>query len=170
MSGIAVTPNQAPVPAFDAAPGAPGSPTAFDASASSDRDGSVARYDWDFGDGTTLPDGGPKPGHTYASAGTYAVTLSLTDNLGCAHTVYTGKTAVRNATGNVLKKNITVSASLVPNVAPAIVSASLSRRTFAGKSARRGRRSPRSRARRRAPPSATRCPRPPAWWSRSSAR
>ena len=59
------------------------------------------------------------------------MTLSLTDNLGCAHTVYTGKTAVCNATGNVLKKNITVSASLVPNVAPAIVSASLSRRTFA---------------------------------------
>jgi DNA-binding beta-propeller fold protein YncE len=132
VSGIAVTPNQAPVAEFDAAPGAPGSPTAFDASASSDRDGSVARYDWDFGDGTTLPDGGATPSHTYQSAGTYPVTLSLTDNVGCAHIVYTGKTAVCNAQANVLTKNVTVSLPVKgsPNVPPAIRSASLSRRVF----------------------------------------
>jgi DNA-binding beta-propeller fold protein YncE len=129
VSGIAVTPNQAPVAVFDAGPGAPGSPTGFDASAASDRDGSVARYDWDFGDGTTLPDGGPKPSHTYRSAGTYPVTLSLTDNVGCAHTIYTGKTAVCNAQANVLTRNVTV--SVPQNVRPVITSASLSRRVFA---------------------------------------
>ena len=45
----------------------PGVPVAFNASASSDPDGSIARYDWAFGDGQTAPDGGPTPSHTYRS-------------------------------------------------------------------------------------------------------
>ena len=57
------------------------------------------------------------------------MTLSLTDNVGCAHIVYTGKTAVCNAQANVLTRNVTV--SVPQNVRPVITSASLSRRVFA---------------------------------------
>jgi PKD repeat protein len=54
----------------------------FDGSASSDPDGSVDRYDWDFGDGTSEDDAGATPSHTYAEAGSYFVTLTVTDNSG----------------------------------------------------------------------------------------
>ena len=52
----------------------------FDGSASSDSDGTVDSYDWDFGDGATAS--GANASHTYASAGTYSVKLTVTDNLG----------------------------------------------------------------------------------------
>ncbi len=51
----------------------------FDGSASSDSDGTIASYTWDFGDGTT--GNGQLASHTYASAGTYTVTLTVKDNL-----------------------------------------------------------------------------------------
>ncbi|MGL5810630.1 MAG: PKD domain-containing protein [Nocardioides sp.] len=51
----------------------------FDASASSDPDGSIVAYNWDFGDGTTGT--GQLVNHTYASPGTYLVTLTVKDNL-----------------------------------------------------------------------------------------
>jgi PKD repeat protein len=52
----------------------------FDASGSSDGDGTVDSYAWDFGDGAT--DTGPTPDHVYAKAGSYLVTLTVTDNQG----------------------------------------------------------------------------------------
>jgi hypothetical protein len=53
----------------------------FDASSSSDPDGFIASYSWDFGDGS--PNGsGVTPSHTYATAGTYTVALTVTDNDG----------------------------------------------------------------------------------------
>lgn len=67
----------------------------FDATTSSDRDGRIARYDWDFGDGTTLPDGGPRPSHVYRDTGSHRVTLVVTDNEGCSSSlVFTGRTAL----------------------------------------------------------------------------
>jgi len=54
--------------------------SAFDATASSDTDGTVASYAWDFGDGSTGT--GVKPTHAYAAAGTYTVKLTVTDNDG----------------------------------------------------------------------------------------
>lgn len=52
----------------------------FDASYSSDSDGSIVQYDWDFGDGSTVSDAGSAPEHTYTTAGTYTVTLTVTDD------------------------------------------------------------------------------------------
>ncbi|WP_395726430.1 PKD domain-containing protein [Nakamurella sp.] len=52
----------------------------FDGSGSTDPDGTVASYAWDFGDTSTGT--GANPSHTYAAAGTYQVKLSVTDNAG----------------------------------------------------------------------------------------
>jgi len=78
-AGIALSPSQAPVASFVAGPSPAGQATGFDATASSDPDGTIARYDWDFGDATGAADAGPTPSHTYASPGTRTVTLTVTD-------------------------------------------------------------------------------------------
>lgn len=52
----------------------------FDASASNDVDGQITSYSWNFGDGTSST--GVLPTHSYATAGTYPVTLTVTDNGG----------------------------------------------------------------------------------------
>jgi hypothetical protein len=56
----------------------------FDASASTDADGHVARYHWDFGDGTTQTTADPRTTHVYPRAGTFRATLTVTDNEGCS--------------------------------------------------------------------------------------
>lgn len=97
--GVVVTPDQGPTASFTDPPAVAGSPESFDASASSDPDSPIARYVWDFGDGTPAADAGPKPSHTYAAAGTYTVRLTLFDDIGCSTTqVYTGTTAYCNGT------------------------------------------------------------------------
>ena len=52
----------------------------FDTSGIYDPDGEIVSYQWDFGDGTTAV--GENPVHTYDSAGTYTVTLTVTDDTG----------------------------------------------------------------------------------------
>src|SRR2546430_11113111 len=46
---------------------------------SSDPDGSVTSWQWTFGDGTTRATT-QNPSHTYSAAGSYTVTLTVTDN------------------------------------------------------------------------------------------
>lgn len=53
-------------------------PIQFDGTGSSDPDGSIVSYEWDFGDGGT--GSGATPTHTYTSFGLYTVTLCVTDN------------------------------------------------------------------------------------------
>jgi PKD repeat protein len=52
----------------------------FDGSGSSDADGAIARYDWDFGDGTT--GSGATPTHVYNESGVFEVALTVTDDSG----------------------------------------------------------------------------------------
>src|SRR6266516_3422951 len=54
-------------------------------STSSDPDGSIAGYSWNFGDATTST--AQNPSHSYAAAGTYNVTLTVTDNQGATNSV-----------------------------------------------------------------------------------
>src|SRR6266550_578255 len=50
-------------------------------STSSDPDGSIAGYSWNFGDGSPVVTT-QNPSHTYGAGGTYTVTLTVTDNQG----------------------------------------------------------------------------------------
>jgi chitodextrinase len=50
----------------------------FDGSGSTDEDGTIESYNWDFGDGESAE--GEKVNHAYAAAGEYTVTLTVTDD------------------------------------------------------------------------------------------
>ena len=54
----------------------------FDGSASFDPDGTILRYDWDFGDDTSAIDAGPSPSHSYGASGNFSVTLTVFDDAG----------------------------------------------------------------------------------------
>ena len=56
----------------------------FDGSGSSDPDGTIVGYDWDFGDGAHAPSA--QATHRYAAAGRYTVRLVVTDNAGATAT------------------------------------------------------------------------------------
>ncbi len=55
---------------------------AFSSAGSSDSDGTIASYSWNFGDGTTSTVANPS--HTYATVGTFTATLTVKDNFGVA--------------------------------------------------------------------------------------
>jgi PKD repeat protein len=57
-----------------------GAPTQFESTGSSDPDGTIAVYEWSFGDGAATT--GPLPTHVYTSPGEYTVKLKVTDDAG----------------------------------------------------------------------------------------
>ena len=73
----------------------PGEIIAFSSAGSTDPDGSITSYRWQFGDGNTS--NAAHPAHSYADAGTYEVTLTVVDNRGAAAAATT--TAVVADTG-----------------------------------------------------------------------
>lgn len=75
--------NQAPVATFTES--CTQLSCAFDATDSSDPDGTIATYAWTFGDSTTGV--GATPSHEYATAGTYPVRLTVTDDDGAQTSV-----------------------------------------------------------------------------------
>ncbi|MDH3294493.1 MAG: tandem-95 repeat protein, partial [Acidimicrobiia bacterium] len=80
--------------------GTAGSEVLFDGSGSTDPDGSIVAWEWNFGDDKTAT--GETPTNVYGAAGSYTVTLTVTDN--------DGATATDTTTAEI---------SEVPNVAPA---------------------------------------------------
>ncbi|MBM9514817.1 FG-GAP-like repeat-containing protein [Desulfogranum marinum] len=77
--------NTSPVASFTANPTFGEGPLEvnFDASAAYDPDGSIVSYAWNYGDGTGS---GLTSSHTYNTAGTYNVVLTVTDNDGSTNT------------------------------------------------------------------------------------
>jgi PKD repeat protein len=62
----------------------------FTSAGSSDPDGNIASYRWDFGDGGTSTLA--SPAHTYTSAGSFTASLTVTDNLGATGSAQAGVT------------------------------------------------------------------------------
>ncbi|MEO8745085.1 MAG: PKD domain-containing protein [Candidatus Dormiibacterota bacterium] len=73
----------------------------FNGSASSDVDGQITNYAWDFGDGSTGSGGGAA--HVYSSAGSYNVKLTVTDNGGLSGSLCQSVTAGQFSTPGVLQ-------------------------------------------------------------------
>ncbi len=72
--------NQPPVANFTSS--CTGLNCSFSGAGSSDPDGSIVNYAWDFGDGGT--GSGLQPAHAYAAAGSYTVKLIVTDDKGAS--------------------------------------------------------------------------------------
>lgn len=77
------TTNTPPTAAFTSL--CPDLTCSFDGTSSHDSEGPIAGYAWTFGDGGTAT--GPNPSHTYATAGNYNVTLTVTDGNGATNSV-----------------------------------------------------------------------------------
>ncbi len=78
------TANKPPQAAIGATPLAGSAPltVTFDGGGSSDSDGSISSYVWNFGDGSTAT--GKSVTHTYTTAATFTATLNVTDNQGAS--------------------------------------------------------------------------------------
>jgi YVTN family beta-propeller protein len=92
---LAFIPDQSPTASFaSTAKVRPGVPATLSGAASSDPDGTVSTFAWQFGDGGTATEPSSTATHTYANPGSYPVTLTVTDNEGCSVAMtYTGHTA-----------------------------------------------------------------------------
>jgi parallel beta-helix repeat protein len=98
--------NQPPIASFSYSPANPviNQPITFNASDSTDPDGNITNHEWDFGDsGNTTNTTEPTINHTYASAGTFTVNLTVTDDDGAT---------------NATSRAITVSEGLVFDTGP----------------------------------------------------
>lgn len=121
---IAITPDQGPAANFTVTSAPPGSPSNFDAISSTVAFGSIAAYEWDFGDGSSLSTTTPTTTHVYASAGNYTASVTESDGLGTSASgeVFTGQTA--SSFGNPLAR--TSKSVVVPTGAQPVIALSAS--------------------------------------------
>jgi len=98
-----ITLNQSPTASFTADPTSGVAPleVSFNGSSSSDSDGNITSYTWDFKDGDTGT--GQTINHTFSSIGSYNVELTVIDNKGAIDSV---------------TKSITVTDPIVSNQSP----------------------------------------------------
>lgn len=102
-ANITVTPgNSSPTASFSVEGGVlyAEADISFDGSDSTDSDGSISSYSWNFGDGSTGT--GATVDHRFTAPGDYTVTLTVVDNMG-AHASHSEEiTIVANTTGNLI--------------------------------------------------------------------
>ena len=81
--------NQTPVAAMSAQPSSGPAPlnVFFNAGGSSDPDGSIVSYTWNFGDSATAS--GVTANHSYTAPGSYIARLTVTDNQGASNSITT---------------------------------------------------------------------------------
>nr|WP_243436257.1 PKD domain-containing protein [Acanthopleuribacter pedis] len=81
---VTVLGNQLPTAAFSVSPTSPriNDRVVFDGAGSSDPDGEIVSWRWQFGDRATATASGRSVEHRYLAAGTYQVVLEVTDNDG----------------------------------------------------------------------------------------
>lgn len=83
---VTVPGNQSPQPVIDGpASVAFGEAATFDGASSTDADGTVVSWEWDFGDGTLAS--GSSVQHTWSAPGTYVVRLTVRDDDGAPSTL-----------------------------------------------------------------------------------
>lgn len=102
-------PNQPPLAAASATPTSGYAPltVAFSGAGSSDPDGTISTYAWNFGDGTT--GSGVTANHTYNSTGTFNAVLTVTDNDGATDIDTVVITVSQNPNSVVFVQSITMS-------------------------------------------------------------
>ncbi|MEK7463469.1 MAG: lamin tail domain-containing protein [Patescibacteria group bacterium] len=100
--------NQAPSAFFDLSTTTPkiGETVIFNAASSTDADGNIALYDWNFGDNQLASSTQATTTHSYLLTGNYSISLTVFDNLNATSTIF---------------KTIIVSANIVSNQAPIAV-------------------------------------------------
>jgi PKD repeat protein len=120
--GLFALSSPSPIAAFSAS--CTGLTCSFDGSGSSAPGSSITSYAWDFGDGGTST--GVHASHTYSGAGTYTVSLTVTNSVGLTATTTqmvspsVGATPITfvghdNATGNSATESVTVPAGVQAN-------------------------------------------------------
>ena len=114
--------NQSPNASFSASPTSGQAPLAvsFDASGSSDTDGTIASYAWSFGDGASAT--GSSANHTYSSEGTYTAQLTVRDDDGNQDTTSKAIHALSSTSGVINPPTASFTASTVSGQAPLVVS------------------------------------------------
>ncbi len=97
--------NKPPVAGFTIGPSTTGAApftVTLSGAASTDPEGEIATYAWDFGDGTT--GSGKSVAHTYSVAGTFTIILTVTDNFDAtdqaAKTIYVTAAAAAGPTAS----------------------------------------------------------------------
>jgi YVTN family beta-propeller protein len=117
---LVVAPDQSPTAAFVPPAATTTLPATFDGSASTDPDGTIASWEWAFGDGTIVQRG-TSVTHTYKLPGTYNARLSVVDNEGCgSEEVFTGRTAYCSGGASAIGHPVVAAEAPAAPVLPAV--------------------------------------------------